>query len=52
MANNKQDGLLAAIHEHSQSHGLVTQRAINAVIDAILIESTARLQMTTLLEVG
>jgi len=51
VANDRLDGLLAAINEQIQSHGLMIKGATGAVIDATLIESAARPNKTILLEV-
>jgi IS5 family transposase len=51
VVNNKLDGLLAAINEQIQSHGLMVKGATGAVIDATLIESAALPNKTITLEV-
>ncbi|SFF25956.1 transposase, IS5 family [Nitrosomonas sp. Nm166] len=51
VANDRLDGLLAAINEQLQSHGLMVKGATGAVIDATLIESAARPKKTITLEV-
>ncbi len=51
VVNNKLDGLLLAINEQIQSHGLMVKGATGAVMDATLIESTAHPNKTITLQV-